>query len=89
MVTRKYSALERALNGNIDAIWTQHNVLVIAIMKDHFNAKNYAKSECRVLLENGFAESKTKIVITDKDILASQNQWSQLAERDCKKQFGL
>ncbi|MEX1666332.1 hypothetical protein [Zhongshania arctica] len=77
-------ALERAQNGNVDAIWTQHNVLVIAIAKDHFNAKNYAKSVCGFLLTNGFAKAKTKIVITDKDVLASKNQWSQLAERDCK-----
>jgi hypothetical protein len=77
-------ALERAQNGNVDVIWTQHNNLVIAIEKDHFNAKNYAKSVCEFLLANGFTEGKTKIVIADKDVLTSQNQWSQLAERDCK-----
>jgi hypothetical protein len=77
-------ALERAQNGDVDAIWTQHNALVIAIAKDHFNAKNYAKSVCVFLLENGFAERKIKIIITNKDVLTKQNQWSQLAERDCK-----
>lgn len=77
-------ALERAQNGNVDAMWTQHNVLVIAIEKGYFNAKDYAKSVCGFLRENGFGEYKTKIVIADKDVLASRNQWSQLAERNCK-----
>jgi hypothetical protein len=77
-------SLERAQNSSVDAMWVQHNVLLIAVNKNRGKHKAYAKSVCQFLAQHGFAAQQTKVIITDKEILRSRNQWSQLAERDCQ-----
>ncbi|CAA0082737.1 hypothetical protein [Zhongshania aliphaticivorans] len=91
--TRDFSSahkkIERALEGSAgfpgsDAIWVKHNTLLIAVAKNTINEKKYAKRVCDFLNSNGFGSQKVELIIVDQDELRSHNQWSQLAERQCK-----
>ncbi|MBU0538728.1 MAG: hypothetical protein KKF24_05760 [Gammaproteobacteria bacterium] len=91
--TRDFSSahkkIERALEGTSgfpgsDAIWVKHDVLLIAVAKGAINEKKYAKQVCSFLNTNGFASQKVSVIIVDQAELRNRNQWSQLAEAQCK-----
>lgn len=84
-----HKKIERALEGSAefpgsDAIWVKHDTLLIAVAKNTINEKKYAEQVCDSLKAYGFGSQNVQLIIVDQDELRSRNQWSQLAERQCK-----